>query len=43
MKDLTKAGQLNPSSREIRAELDAAKARAAEKRQAGVAGMFGAG
>ena len=43
VKDLTKAGQLNPSSREIRAELDAAKARAAEKRQAGVAGMFGAG
>ena len=42
VKDLTKAGQLNPSSREIRAELDAAKARAAEKRQAGVAGMFGA-
>ena len=36
-------GAANPSSREIRAELDAAKARAAEKRQAGVAGMFGAG
>ena len=42
VKDLTKAGQLSELARDPR-QLDAAKARAAEKRRAGVAGMFGAG